>query len=102
MMWKIILWGAVRLGHNEWARSAAKDAIANLRRRTDLKIHAIASAAGIAVPAVADIRQGRIIRTRTDSLKPDQVVLVDGQRFRIARLISSSALETVYEADQVA
>jgi hypothetical protein len=98
-MWKWVLKAAIYAGKSEWARAAAKKVIERLRRRLDRKLQAVADAAGIAVPPVDEIRQGRIVRARSDIFKPGQVVLVAGERFRISRLLSHSATETVYEAD---
>lgn len=42
-------------------------------------------------------RLARLIRMEKDVLKPGQVAALDGKLFRIVRLISSSATETVYE-----
>ena len=100
MRWtRLLIRLAALCGWDAWAKGYAKRAIDLSRRRQDLRLHRVAAVAGIALPPDALIRQGRLIRTKSDSLKLDQVVLVDGERFRITRLIRSSAAETVYEAD---
>jgi hypothetical protein len=98
-MWKLILRAAIAVGQTEWARKQARALIDRLRRRAENSVRAVAATAGIGVPPADAIRQSRLIRTRFDTLKPGQVVTVDGQGFRIGRLISASAAEVIYEAD---
>jgi len=98
-MWKWILKAAVYLGKSEWAKAAARVAIDKLRKRSENTVRALSATVGITVPPPDAIRHSQLIRSRHDTLKPGQVVTVDGTGYRINRLISSSQAETIYEAD---
>lgn len=98
-MWKWILRAAVAIAQSPWAKEKAHAVIQKLRERAEAKAKDVATAAGIDLPPT--FKASRIIRTPADTLKPGDVVGVDGGKYRITRLLSSSARETVYEAEQV-
>lgn len=99
-MWRLILKVVLAVsGRPEvraWAQRKARKAVERIRNRAESQTAKIADAAGLD-PAPKP-KLSRLIRTEKDVLKPGQTVIVEGAPFRIVRLISSSARETVYEA----
>lgn len=99
-MWKWIIQAVLALSRNPkvqaWAKKKAVQAINSARQRGEQQAAALADVAGI--NPVPKPKVGRLIRTERDILKPGQVAIVDGKPYRVVRLLSSNAQETVYEA----
>ena len=99
-MWKLILSGLLALSRNpavqQWARRRARLVIDKIRNRAESRIASISAAAGLDPAPKAKL--SRMIRMEQDTLHPGQVVIEGGKAYRIVRLISSNAHETVYEA----
>jgi hypothetical protein len=100
MWWKWVIKALLMLSQNPkaqaWARLKALKAINRIRSRTEQTTADLFDAAGL-VPSPKP-KMGRLIRTERDILKPGQVAVVEGKAYRVVRLISSHARETVYEA----
>ena len=100
MWWKWIVQAVMYLSKDPkvqaWARLQALNAINRLRRKNETLVASLYDAAKLD-PAPKP-KAGRLIRTERDILKPGQVAIVEGRSFRIVRLLSSNARETVYEA----
>jgi hypothetical protein len=98
-MWKHIIKAVLTLSHNpavqQWVRRRARIIIDRIRNRAEKRIAGLYEAAGLD-PAPKP-KLSRMIRTDKDILHPGQVAIVDGKAYRVVRLISSSAAETVYE-----
>ena len=106
-MWRwifaVVLKVARRPAVQSWARTKAKQLIDKGRARVEARTKALADSVGIAVPKLPPdtFRVSRIIRTHTESLKPGNVLQIEGESFRITRLIWASAKEVIYEAEPV-
>lgn len=108
-MWKWILRGVLALSHNpdvqRWVRAKAKLLIGRARARVEARVKVLADAVGIAVPDASanpsTLRLSQVICTKTESLKPGNLVQLDGSTYRITRLLRASADECVYEAELV-
>lgn len=98
-MWKFILKGLLTASSNpavrQWAQRKARKIIEAAALKANKQVAELSAAVGIdpgPKPKVATM-----IRTEKDILRPGQVAVVDGKAFRIIRLLSSNAKETVYE-----
>jgi hypothetical protein len=98
-MWNLLLKGLLAVTSNpavqQWAKRQALRLVDKIRNRAELKIADLHATVGLD-PAPKP-KLSRMIRTEKDILHPGQVAIVDGKAFRVIRLISSSAKETIYE-----
>lgn len=98
-MWKAILKAVVAVSARPevraWVQRRARKLIDKIRARAERRIGDLTAAAGLD-PAPKP-KLSRMIRTERDILHPGQVAVVDGKAYRIVRLLTSNARETVYE-----
>jgi hypothetical protein len=96
MLWidlLVIRWLLWR-GDKQRAAVYASTVIRDLRALVDKECDRIAKVAKIDVPK---LKETRIIRASADVFKIGQVVKIDHKDFVIARLLSASKRETIYE-----
>jgi hypothetical protein len=111
MWWKWIIQAVLALSQNPkvkaWAKAKALEAVSNLTIKSDRQAAELLDVVGLKTVAasieasVPKPKMGRLIRTERDVLKRDQVAMVDGKSYRVTRLLTSNAKETVYEAIEV-
>lgn len=98
-MWKWIIRAALAVTSDprvqQIARRQARRVIDKVRTRAEMRIARLYDAAGL--EQTPKPKLSRLIRTEKDILRPGQIVIVDAKAYRVVRLLSSSAMETVYE-----
>lgn len=105
-MWKYILRGLILVVRNpavqQWARRKARKLADKWKASHAAQIEGVYASVGLEPPvAVANAKASRLIRTKADVLKPGNTTVIDGEVYKVTRLISASASEVVYEATLV-
>lgn len=96
MLWfdlLVIRWLLWR-GQTVRATTYATRVILELHRFVEEESARIAKAAGIDVPRP---KETRVVRASADVFKLGQVLTIDGRPFAVARLLSASRREVIYE-----
>jgi len=107
-MWKWLLKGILYVSSNpavrQWARRKVAKLIQLREKRAEQQISDLYTAVGLEVPKPPELPRPKVvkmIRTVADTLKPGNVVIVEGEPFQIKRLLSASAKEATYEAESL-